>query len=455
MQTARMLLVTAFFGLLPIVAPTWAGEEPGGQAESPNPRQYAIRHLDTPCAYYVMNSKNHEAALRITDARSETELNQALARLKQEPLAVLEALQIEDLSQVVVASVGAPLNGAEMREEASKVKQQLESHGLSNVPVRVFPKPFTFMQKFRAQFPLGSDWVAPTDKKAEADAQRRGLQITTAANTTTLVTLAFLGPSTGGVGWLLAVPPTTANLIIDYYVGKHRSSINNFLARSGNSRLSALFRDTQVSLVFAVPFYLIPRITDFVIHHANGDVALAERLLSMQLQETSWAVASGVTAILASALIHSVQIFTFMNPNAIVDKQLINEGTTLTEKELNDRNAWRVAGFFAISAPLFAAANHPSSPVAFTIPYVGLDVMAPQLGMAALATFNYLAYYARPIRMQQAPYDFYQRLGWFMGEVLTEWTLIKPWQGLKRAVQWLAGRPQNALPQSDEPEETP
>jgi hypothetical protein len=345
-----------------------------------------------------------------------------------------------------------------MQAEETAVKKILAERGLGHIPVKIFPRPYTLLQHARWQFPIQSDSVPPNTAKEEVEAQRRGVQIAGAANGTTWVTLAFLDPSGAtAMGYLLSLPTVSANVAIDYLVGLKRPSINNFLARAGESKLSGLFRDSQVALLFAIPFYLIPRFRDLAGNLASGDTSAVEPFLNAEFgtiaSTVAWGTLGGIGDILTSSVIQALQIFTFMNPNSVVDKQLINAGSTLSESELSQRNAWRIAGFFAISAPLFAAANSPAIEPLFG------PIKAPHLMMAGVSLLNYLFLYNRPLgalgnrvpvlnrpfegsdpeNLTRFPFSIYQNLGWLISEYPVEYGIYRPLQAIKWVWRKLRG----------------
>jgi hypothetical protein len=420
--------------------------------------QVAVRHHETACAYYVLSAADHEKAIRFTEDRDPEQLGQALDLLSGNSTELLARLKVKDLSHVVIGSVGAPLDSAQMKAEEDAVKKVLAERGLGHIPVKVFPRPYTFLQQARWQFPIQSDSVPPNTAEEEVEAQRRGVQIAGAANVTTWVTLAFLDPSGAtAMGYLLSLPTVSANIAIDYLVGLKRPSINNFLARAGESKISGLFRDSQVALLFAIPFYLIPRFRDFVGNLASGDTSSLEPFLNAEFgtiaSNAFWGTLGGIGDILTSSVIQALQIFTFMNPNSVVDKKLINAGSSLSESELSQRNAWRIAGFFAISAPLFAAANSPAIEPLFG------PIKAPHIAMAGVSLLNYLSLYNRPFgrlgdrvpalnrpfqssgpeNLTRFPLSIYQNLGWLISEYPVEYAIYRPLQAIKWAWRKLRG----------------
>ncbi len=415
----------------------------GGVAESAEPSAegevHAIRHPKTPCAYYLLE-EGGEKSVRLTESLSPDELRVAMGELQANPTLLLSQFELSDLKGIVVGSVGVPLNQSEMEAEAQRMHRILDDADLNQIPVKIFPRPYTFLQRLRWELPIAADLVPATNAVEEEQARTAGLQITASANIPTWITLAFMGPSTGGAAWLLAIPPTAANLVLDYYLGKHRPSVNNFLARAGDSRLSAIFRDVQISFLFAIPFYLIPRFIEFASAHATGDVSLVERFLSLEFGASAATMGTAAYNIFISSLLQSLQIFTFMNPNAIVDKVLLNSGTPLTESQLRQQNTWRVAGFFALTAPIFAAANSPNSPVAFNLPLLEVPVSYPHLAMAVIATANYFVFYNHPLRLVEGPTSIYQTAGRFMSEVVSGWLVVRPMNALRSVLRRVRGQ---------------
>jgi hypothetical protein len=408
----------------------------------------AIRLHNTPCAYYLMNPLESDRAIRLTDAQDPQQLEAAFAKLKQNPEEVLRLLNVENLSHVVVSSVGTPLSKGAMQKEVETVEAILKKQGLDSVPVKVFPRPEGWLQRLRWLLPIRSDFVPPANAEQEAEARLQGLQITASANFTVWVTLGFLGAassaSADSTAFLLAIPATAVNIWIDYLVGKNRPSINNFIARAGDSRLSALIRDTQISMIFAVPFYLIPRFQDFIrsqIHSGFSMEALAKQFLELEMPSLLLSGLTGVGEILTSSLLQALQIFTFMNPNARVDKIQIQEGTELSETELRKRNAYRVAGFFAITAPLFAASAHESTP----------GIIGPlnlaHLLMGAIAVTNYGFAYSQPKALLRYPLKVYETLGWALAEYPVEYLVRRPLAGARHLWNYLRGvRPNESDP---------
>ncbi|MBY0369223.1 hypothetical protein K2X33_00960 [bacterium] len=415
-QVVRSLLTSLCvlqLALAPLQSAFAAGPAVGERA--------AIHLQENPCAYYLRKT-DEEAAVRITEGRTPEELMAALDGLKTNPQPLLDQLNVKDLTAVSIASIGAPLNKTAIAEEAHQVKQALAEQGLSHIPVSILPRPYTFLENLRWQFPIASDRV-PEDR----DSVKRGRQITAAANIPTWLVLSFISTEKE-MAWLLAIPTTLANLYIDYLVGKNQPSLNNFFVRAGDNRASAIFRNAQVSFCFALPFYIIPRLGNLLLHLSNGGSVLDPAFQSLSLAEQAGAAAVGTLlatkVILTNSLLQGTQIFTFMNPNARIDKYLTRDGTPLSAEALSTRNTWRIAGFFALTAPIFALANNPE--VTASVDIGGIPVAAPLLAIGSIAVTNYLVFYHHPNRMTFGIGAFYQGLGQNITKYVVD-PLFKVW----------------------------
>jgi hypothetical protein len=395
-------------------------------------RQVSVRSLKNPCAFYLLRAGDTDRAFQLTPDRSPTQLAGVLEGFQSESKELLSQLKITDLTGVAIASVGAPLNGRSIAEEKAAMRAMLDERGLSHIAVKVFPRPANALENVLSHRIIESDRV-PTENDPQST--RRGLQITGAANLTTLVVLtyvAYYAEASTPVGIAVAVTATVANLIIDFQVGKHRSTVDNFIARAGDSRLSALVRDAEIGLVFVLPFFFIPRI---------GELLSGASQLPSTATGALWAGAAGVAQITASCFLQAFQIFSFMNPNANVNQILLDQGTQTPEAELDQKKVYRIAGFFAITAPIFGITASPYTqvpipdavfyPLGFLIPQApeylsGSTMNWGYLLMAAISGANYVALYNNPLRLTDGFFSIYEKFGKLLCDYPVEYGFVRP-----------------------------